>query len=288
MWGAIAGDVIGSTHELRNPQTKTPEFEPLFAADCRFTDDTILTVGTAQALLDWFKVGRVRVRDGDQIRASVALHDARQQTAPDYQKAYLDWGRRYPSSYGGRFAVWLDSRSPKPYNSFGNGSAMRVSPIGWAFESLDETLRQARLSAMPTHNHPEGIKGAQAIAHAIYKARNGSSKEVIRLAIEAGYGYDLHRTTDEIRPGYCFNETCQRTVPEAIVAFLESDDFESAIRLAISLGGDADTLACITGSIAEAYYGELPDAVMVRTRARLPGEMLRIVDQFTERFRRSR
>ena len=165
---------------------------------------------------------------------------------------------------------------------------MRVSPIGWAFESLDETLRQARLSALPTHNHPEGIKGAQAVVQSIYVARVGGGKDDIRRAIEDEYGYDLRRTIDGIRPDYYFNETCQRTVPEAIVAFLESDDFESAIRLAISLGGDADTLACITGSIAEAYYGELPDAVMVRTGARLPGEMLRIVDRFTERFRRLR
>ena len=288
MWGAIAGDVIGSTHEFRNPPTKTPDFEPLFASDCQFTDDTILTVGTAQAVLEWVEFTTDPSQDQDRNRSSTAPQDLQSHLGPDYEKSYLDWGRRYPSSYGGRFAGWLHSTSPKPYNSFGNGSAMRVSPIGWAFESLDETLRQARLSALPTHNHPEGIKGAQAVAHSIYVARVGDGKDDIRRAIEDEYGYDLRRTIDGIRPGYYFNETCQRTVPEAIVAFLESDDFESAIRLAISLGGDADTLACITGSIAEAYYGELPDGIVGQTRVRLPGEMLHVVDRFTERFRRSR
>ncbi len=260
MWGAIAGDIIGSSHEFRHPPTKTPEFNPLFADDCHFTDDTILTVATAEAVLESLGLAK----------------DA------DYESKYLHWGRRFPSSYGGRFAVWLQSRSPRPYNSFGNGSAMRVSPVGWAFPTLDETLEQARLTALPTHNHPEGIKGAQAVAHAIYLARHGSGKAGIRDVVESIYGYDLQRTVDEIRPDYSFDETCQRTVPEAMIAFLESDDFESAVRLAISLGGDADTLACITGSIAEAFYGELPDPILQKTRARVTDEMVGIVDRFVE------
>ncbi len=262
MWGAIAGDIIGATHEFANPPTKTSDFGPLFAPNCELTDDTILTVATAQAILDR------------------AEHPAE----PNYEAAYLAWGKRHPSSYGGRFAEWLSSASPLPYNSFGNGSAMRVSPVGWAFVSLEETLKQARLSALPTHNHPEGIKGAQAIAHAIYVARRGSDKALIRRVIESRYGYDLQRTIDEIRPSYRFDETCQRTVPEAITAFLESDDYESAVRIAISLGGDADTLACITGSIAEAYYGHLSVRIMDQTRSRMRGEMLVVVDRFVERY----
>ena len=262
MWGAIAGDIIGSTHEFAHPPTKTSTFDPLFASGCEFTDDTILTVATAQAILE-----------------------STDETAePNYGPAYLAWGRRFPSSYGGRFADWLHSDSPAPYNSFGNGSAMRVSPVGWAFESLEETLHQARLTALPTHNHPEGIKGAQAIAHAIYMARFGSDKTQIQREIESRYSYNLQRTIDEIRPGYHFDETCQRTVPEAIIAFLESDDYETAVRLAISLGGDADTLACITGSIAEAYYGALPDAIMQQSRAKLADKMLDVVDRFVQRF----
>lgn len=258
MWGAIAGDIIGSTHEFAVPPTKTPDFEPLFDSNCEFTDDTILTVATAHAILE-------RTEDHE---------------IADYEMAYLTWGRHYPSSYGVRFAEWLRSASPHPYNSFGNGSAMRVSPIGWAFDSLEETLKQSYLSALPTHNHPEGIKGAQAVAQAIYMARHGSDKPQIRREIEARYSYDLQRTIDEIRPKYHFDETCQRTVPQALIAFLESEDYEDAIRLAISLGGDADTLACITGSIAESYYGHLPNAIMHQVRSLLPNHMLNVVDRF--------
>lgn len=262
MWGAIAGDIIGSTHEFARPATKTTRFGPLFPSGSEFTDDTILTIATAQALLD----------------------TSEQRPIPDYGKAYLEWGRRYPSSYGGRFAEWLRSDSSKPYNSLGNGSAMRVGPIGWAFESLNDTLNQARLSAMPTHNHEEGIKGAQSVAHAIYSARHGSDKEEIRSQIEKEYGYDLRRTIGEIRPDYRFDETCPGTVPESIIAFLESHDFESAVRLAVSLGGDADTLACITGSIAEAYYGKLPHSIMHETRSHIRKDMLDVADRFVERF----
>ena len=262
MWGAIAGDIIGSIHEFAQPPTKTKDFGQLFTAQSDFTDDTILTIATACAVLE-----------------SVELD-----TEASYQREYLAWGRLYPSSYGGRFASWLRSPSPRPYNSFGNGSAMRVSPIGWAFESLEETLRQAALSAEPTHDHPEGIKGAVAVAHAIYIARNGSSKDEICGTVESRYGYDLRRTLDEIRPEYSFDETCQGTVPEAMIAFLESDDFESTVRNAISLGGDADTLACIAGSVAEAYYGGVPATIMERTRSILPNAMLEIADRFDALF----
>lgn len=263
MWGAIAGDIIGSTHEFAYPPTKTTRFGPLFTANSEFTDDTILTIATACAVLD------------------LDVSDA----AACYQQEYLAWGRRYQSSYGGRFASWLRSPSPQPYNSFGNGSAMRVSPIGWAFETLEETLSQAAMSAAPTHNHPEGVKGAVVVAHAIYIARNGSSKDELRQTIETRYGYDFQRTLDEIRPDYSFDETCQRTVPEAMIAFLEADDFESAVRNAISLGGDADTLACIAGSIAEAYYGGVPTKIHERTRSCLPDNMRDIIDRFDAKFR---
>ncbi len=262
MLGAIAGDIIGSVHEFAYPPTKVVDFEPLFAPGAEATDDSILTIATAEAII---------AKDGDA-------------TASDYGAAYHRWGNRYPSSYGGRFAIWLAGDGAQPYNSLGNGSAMRVSPVGWAFDSLEETLNQARLSALPTHNHPEGIKGAQAVAHAIYMARNGSGKGDIRTQIEIDYGYDLKRRIDDIRPLYNFDETCPGTVPEAMIAFLESDNFEDAVRLAISLGGDADTLACITGSIAEAYYGKLPEVTVEQTRARLPAEMLNVIDRFIERF----
>ncbi len=265
MWGAIAGDIIGSTHEFAHPPTKTTEFGPLFTVNSNFTDDTILTIATACAV----------------------LKSVETDTAAGYQHEYLAWGRRYPSSYGGRFASWLRSPSPRPYDSYGNGSAMRVSPIGWAFETLEETLRQAAVSAAPTHNHPEGIKGAASVAHAIYIARNGAGKDEIRRRVESNYGYDLHRTLEEIRPDYGFDETCQRTVPEAIIAFLESEDFEMCVRLAISLGGDADTLACIAGSIAEAYYGGLPSSLAEPIRSLLPDEMLNVTDCFDAMINRS-
>ncbi len=263
MWGAIAGDIIGSTHEFKYPPTKHADFEPLFEARVGVTDDTILTIATAEAILQW---------------------DDHSET-PGYGDAYLRWGRRYPSSYGERFAEWLNSETPRPYRSLGNGSAMRVSPAGWAFDTLEETLKHARLTALPTHNHREGIKGAQAIAHAIFIARNGGDIETIRQTLETEYRYDLSRTVDEIRPDYYFDETCPRTVPEAVTCFLESDSVESTIRLAISLGGDADTLACIAGSIAHAFYGPLPEGIMVEIRKRTPPDMLDVADRFCERYK---
>ena len=227
MLGAIIGDIVGSVYEWNNIKTK--DF-PLFSERCFFTDDTVMTVAVADALLNGG-------------------------TSDAFIDAMKKFGRLYPNSgYGGRFAGWLSSDNREPYNSWGNGSAMRVAPCAWFADSLDEAESLAELSAAVTHDHPEGIKGARATAAAIYLARTGVTKAGIKDYIETKYGYDLSRTLDVIRPRYRFNESCQGTVPEAIIAFLESDGFEDAIRNAISLGGDSDTLAAITGGIAEAYY----------------------------------
>lgn len=228
MIGAIIGDIVGSVYEWNNIKTK--DFPP-FSSGCFFTDDTVMTLAIAEGLMNG---------GGPE----------------DFIAAMKKYGRLYPDSgYGGRFGSWLFSDGINPYNSWGNGSAMRVSPVAWAFDILSEVEKYAEISAAVTHNHPEGIKGAQATAAAIFLARKGKTKEEIKAYIENKYGYNLNRSLDEIRPNYRFNESCQETVPEAIIAFLESVDFEDAIRNAISLGGDSDTLAAITGSIAEAAYG---------------------------------
>lgn len=227
MIGAIIGDIVGSVYEWNNIKTK--DFL-LFSPACFFTDDTVMTLAVAEGLMN-----------GSSAAAII--------------QAMKKYGRLYPNAgYGGGFDSWLLSEDTKPYNSWGNGSAMRVSPVAWAFDTLWEVEQYAEVSAAVTHNNPEGIKGAQATAAAIFLARKGKSKVEIKCYIESKYGYDLSRTLDEIRPCYSFNESCQETVPEAITAFLESVDFEDAIRNAISLGGDSDTLAAITGSIAEAAY----------------------------------
>ncbi len=252
MLGAIIGDIVGSAYEFA--PVKTAVF-PLFTERSSFTDDTVMTIATADALLNGLS----------------------------YADAYKKWGRRYPNptgAYGGRFKEWLFSESIEPYHSFGNGSAMRVSPIGWAFATLEETLAEAERSAAVTHDHPEGIKGAQAVAAAIFMARNGSSKKDIKAYIEQTFAYDLSRTIDDIRPTYQFNETCQGSVPESIIAFLESTSLEHAIRLAVSLGGDADTQACIAGSIAEAYYRAIPEDMKQQARSLLPNDMLDVLDLF--------
>ena len=195
------------------------------------------------------------------------------------------WGRRYPyAGYGARFIHWLREKDPEPYNSWGNGSAMRVSAAGWLCDTLEETRRLARLSADVTHNHPEGIKGAEATASAIFLARTGHDKEEIRAYITAEFGYDLTRTCDQIRPDYRHVESCQETVPEAITAFLEGKDFEDVIRTAVSLGGDCDTLTCIAGSMAEAFYG-VPEPLKAECRQRLAPDMLAVVDEF-EKYRK--
>jgi ADP-ribosylglycohydrolase len=250
MIGAIAGDIIGSVHEFG--ATKTKKF-PLLVEGSRFTDDSVMTVAIAHAIL----------------------------TDGDYRKAALDFGRRYPDAgYGGFFREWLGSPDPAPYNSWGNGSAMRVSPVGFAFDTVDDVLREAARTAEFTHNHPEGIKGAQATALAVFLARTEWDKDLIRYEISTRFGYDLDRTVDEIRPGYSFDESCQKTVPEAVVAFLDSSSYEDAIRNAISLGGDSDTLACITGGIAEAFYGPVPAEIMTKVREILPPDLWGITQDF--------
>jgi len=265
MYGAILGDIIGSPYEF-DQGNKSKAF-PLFSDRSRFTDDTVMTVAVAQALMD--NAGR----DARAVRRAVA-------------GAMMDWGRRYPDrGYGGRFRGWLfHSPSPEaaePYGSYGNGSAMRVSAAGWLYDSLEETRRAARLSAEVTHNHPEGVMGAESVACAIFLARTGSGKAEIRDFIRGEFGYDLSRTCDEIRPSYRHVESCQETVPEAITAFLEGADFEDVIRTAVSLGGDCDTIACIAGSIGEAFFG-VPEALKGECRRRLPPDMLAVLDRFDE------
>ena len=254
MLGVIAGDVIGSRFEWS--PIKTIDF-PLLHPLSRFTDDTVLTVATAWAIL----YGR------------------------PFTEAYLDVGRRYPhAGYGGNFYSWLGAEDPQPYNSWGNGSAMRVAPVGLACSDVASVLREAERSAAPTHNHPEGIKGAQAAALAVFLARHGAPKEDIRKEIAGRFDYDLDRTIDEIRPHYFFDVSCQGTVPEAILAFLESTDYEHAVRLAVSLGGDSDTLAAITGGIAHAYYVRIPDDIVSHVREKLPAEFLETIDRFEATF----
>ena len=261
MYGAILGDMIGAPFEFDRGD-KTKDF-PLFSEDSHFTDDTVMTVAVAEALMDTLG------QDDDAIRAALV-------------SSMRKWGRKYPhAGYGGRFFGWLRCIDPKPYNSYGNGSAMRVSSVGWMFDSLEETRRVARLTAEVTHNHPEGVKGAEATASAIFLARNGAGKAAIRDYIAREFHYDLTRTCDEIRPGYHHVESCQQTVPEAITAFLEGADFVDVIRTAVSLGGDCDTLTCIAGSVAEACYG-VPDEMVETCRDRLPEDMLQVVDGFRQ------
>ena len=259
MIGAILGDMIGAPYEF-DRGNKTKDF-PLFGSDSEFTDDSVMTVAVAEALMD--SAGG----NDDEIRQALTA---------SMQK----WGKRYPhAGYGGMFNSWLRSQYPKPYGSFGNGSAMRVSAAGWLYDTLEETRHAAALSAGVTHNHPEGIKGAEAAACAVFLARTGSSKKEIRDCIVREFGYDLSRTCDEIRPAYTHNESCQKTVPEAITAFLEGPDFEDVIRTAVSLGGDCDTLTCIAGGIAEAFYG-VPEALTAECRKRLTPDLLAVVDRF--------
>jgi ADP-ribosylglycohydrolase len=254
MIGAIAGDIVGSVYE-HNP-VKTKDF-PLFNSQCRFTDDTVLTVAVAEAILS----GR------------------------SYKESIIRIGRNYPfAGYGGLFIQWLSSDDPQPYNSWGNGSAMRVSPVGFAFTTEEEVLDQAKKAAEITHNHSEGIKGAQATALAIFLSRTGHDREGIRSRISETFGYNMDRSVDDIRPGYTFDISCQGTVPEAIIAFLDSTSYEDAVRNAISLGGDSDTLACITGGIAEAFYHEVPDFIKTEVRKILTPELLRITEAFCQKY----
>ncbi|MBO6214169.1 MAG: ADP-ribosylglycohydrolase family protein, partial [Lachnospiraceae bacterium] len=236
MYGAIFGDIVGSVYEFDKGE-KTKLFR-LFTEDSTFTDDTVMTLAVAQALLE---VGPAA--EPDAISQAVAAWMRR-------------LGQRYPNAgYGGKFAAWLSDPAATAYGSYGNGSAMRVSPAGWFYETIERTREVARATAAPTHNHPEGIKGAEAVASVIFLARNGWSRPMIRGYITREFGYDLKRTLDEIRPGYKMDATCQGSVPEAIIAFLEAEDFEDAVRGAVSIGGDTDTTACMAGAMAEAYFG---------------------------------
>lgn len=252
--GAIAGDIIGSAYEFKN--VKEYDFN-IFNEESDFTDDTVLTIAVADAI----------------------LHNK------GFAQNIWEYGNKYPNrGYGGYFAQWLQSKTLQPYNSFGNGAAMRVSPVGFAFDNIGKTLRVAKLSAEVTHNHIEGIKGAQAVASAIFFARKGHPKQEIKEYIVKNFNYNLNFSIDEIRPNYRFNETCQVSVPQSIVAFLESTDYESAIRKAIYLGGDSDTIACITGGIAAAFYKFIPSNILEFAYSKLPVNFIKILEKFDKTY----
>lgn len=254
MIGALAGDIIGSVYEW--DRIKTKDF-PLFSPGCCFTDDSTMTLAVAKAILE----------DGN------------------YLRTVLELGRKYPHcGYGGKFKQWIHYLEPQPYNSFGNGSAMRASPVGFAFDTVEDVLKEAERSAAISHNHPEGIKGAQATALAVFLARTTHDKERIREEVTNRFVYDLSRTVDDIRPDYSFDGTCQGTVPEAIVAFLDSTSYEDAIRNAISLGGDSDTLACITGGIAEAYYGPVSKNIKANVQKYLTPDLWYVAEKFYVKY----
>ncbi|MFC1921623.1 ADP-ribosylglycohydrolase family protein [Chloroflexota bacterium] len=254
MLGAIAGDIIGSAFE-RNP-IKTTEF-PLFSEYSTCTDDSVLTIAVADCILN----------------------------GKEYAPTFKEYGQNYPyAGYGDTFYRWLASDSYEPYYSFGNGSAMRVSPVGFAFDTIEEVLLEAEKSAIVTHNHPEGIKGAQTVASAILLARQGKSKNEIKSFIASRFDYNLTEKLDNIRPHYHFDDSCQGSVPQSIIAFLESDSYEDAIRKAISLGGDSDTMACIAGGIAEAYYKVIPDAILNYVVDMVDSELLDIILRFYKRY----
>ena len=252
MLGAIVGDIVGSVYEFDNHRSK--DF-PLFRKGSHFTDDTILTIATADALM------------GDK----------------DFATRYREYGRKYPSSYGGFFRRWIHDETAGPYNSFGNGSAMRVSPVAWAFDTEEEVLAMAEATAIVTHNHPEGIKGAQATALAVFWARKGKAQQLIVREIEKKFGYDISTPIDEIREYYEFDVTCQGTVPEALRCYLEADGFEDTIRNAISIGGDSDTLAAIAGGFAEATWG-VPEEIGSQALGRLDADLLDTYQEFLRRY----
>lgn len=259
MLGAILGDIIGSPYEFDHNNIKTTNF-PLFSERSHFTDDTVMTIAVAEGLMNGF---------GDEAKTEAEIITAMQK-----------YGTMYPDAgYGARFSGWLMDEKPKPYHSFGNGSAMRVSAVAWLFNDLATVENYAQISARISHNHIEGIKGAKATAAAIFMARTGSNKSRIKQYIEKQYLYDLSRKLDDIRPYYHHVESCQETVPEAITAFLESDGFEDALRKAVSLGGDSDTLAAITGSIAEGYY-EIPDELKQKALSLLDDPLLVVVERW--------
>jgi ADP-ribosylglycohydrolase len=254
MIGAVAGDIIGSVYE--HDPYKREDF-PLFGPHSRFTDDTVMSLAVAKAVM----------------------------SDKQYGQEMKLLGRDYPNAgYGGNFLLWLFEDEIRPYNSWGNGSAMRVNPIGFAFDEEEDVLCEAKASADVSHNHPEGVKGAQAVALSILLARQGVTKDQIKDRITTDFSYDLHRSIDSIRPNYQFDVSCQGSVAEGIIAFLESEDYISAIRKAVSLGGDSDTLACIAGGIAEAYYKEIPRQIQIEVGNRLPDDLLIILSDFEKRF----
>lgn len=262
MYGAILGDIIGSPYEF-DRGNKSKDF-PMFTHKSKYTDDTVMTIAVAEAFMD-----AQGSSDMDWIRRRLIT-------------SMQHYGRLYPhAGYGGMFRHWLRAKAPQPYGSYGNGSAMRVSAVAWLYDDLDTVRRMARLSAEVTHNHPEGIKGAEATATAIFLARTGSTKAEIKAYIEAQFHYDLSRTCDEIRPYYRHVESCQETVPEAVTAFLEGDSFEDVIRTAVSLGGDCDTLTCIAGAIAEGFYG-IPADWKEECRDRLPETLRFVLSRFDD------
>ena len=263
MYGAILGDIIGSPYEF-DMGDKTKDF-PLFSPGSMFTDDSVMTIAVADAFMN------THTDSEDVVRKDLVASMQR-------------FGKLYPyAGYGGMFSCWLESSDPQPYGSYGNGSAMRVSSAAWLYDDLETVRQMARLSAEVTHNHPEGIKGAEATASAIFLGRTGSTKAQIKAYIEENFSYDLDRTCDEIRPDYHHMESCQETVPEAIIAFLEGDSFEDVIRTAVSLGGDCDTLTCIAGSIAEGFYG-VPEELKQECRKRLPKDLRAVLDAFTRQI----
>jgi len=259
MLGAIIGDIVGSIYEFDNIKTKEFEF---FHEDCDFTDDSVMSIAVAEALL------------------SAAPDDYENEIREKLVSSMKKWGRLYThAGYGSKFSGWLTFNDTMPYNSYGNGSAMRVSAAGWLYDDIFTTRYMARLTAAVTHNHVEGIRGAEAIAAAIFMARYGASKEEIKAYIEKEFGYNLNFTCDEIRPTYYFNETCMNTVPQAIVAFLDGEDFEDVIRTGVSIGGDTDTLCAIAGSIAEAFYG-IPEDMAETAKSYLEEDLLDAVEAF--------
>lgn len=262
MYGAILGDMIGAPYEF-DQGDKTKDFE-LFNCrkSVRYTDDTAMTIAIARAVM-----AAGIDADEDLMKKEMIF-------------SMQDIGNQYAlGEYGGRFSQWLVSKDPQPYGSWGNGSAMRVSSIGWFFDTLERTREVARWSAEVSHNHPEGIKGAESVASAIYLLRNGKSREEVKAYVIDEFGYDLSRTCDEIRPGYHHVESCQETVPEAFTAFFEGKDFEDSIRNAVSLGGDCDTLTCITGGLAEAFFG-VPDELIRECNERIPDEFIEVIERF--------
>ena len=259
MLGAIIGDIVGSPYEFDDYNIKTTDF-PLFSEESEITDDTVMTLAVAQGLMNGKKDP--------------------QKTYDEITQCMQKLGNEYPyMSYGYNFQSWLCSDNPKPYNSYGNGSAMRVASVAWFFDNLDDVEKFAEISALPTHNHSEGIKGAQAVASTIFLARSGKTKSEIKNYIVKKYNYDLSKTCDEIRPNYHHVESCQETVPQAITAFWEGGNFEEVIRLAVSLGGDSDTLTAIAGSIAEAYY-PIPENIKERALKFLDDDLIKIYNQF--------